>query len=85
MNTPSGLVTANISPKNRRIWNHPFAVISKLLRSQQRIHEIGHHPGRDQQHDDRFSIHNLTLANPVTEANVGERQQEESGRYGREN
>src|SRR5208337_261791 len=55
--TPMGLVTARIRPRNTMIWNHPLAVMSELLRSQQRVEEIDHHQRANDQHDCCLDVH----------------------------
>src|SRR5271165_3031645 len=55
--TPMGLVTARIRARNTMIWNHPLAVMSELLRSQQCVEEINHHQRTNDHHDCRFDMH----------------------------
>src|SRR5208283_3078347 len=49
-NTPMGLVTARIRARNTTIWNHPLAVMSELLRSQQCVEEVNHHQRTNDNH-----------------------------------
>src|SRR5271165_4437916 len=57
MKTPMGLVTARIRARNTMIWNHPLAVMSELLRSQQCVEEVNHHQRTNDHHDCRFDMH----------------------------
>jgi hypothetical protein len=68
MKIPSGLVTARISRKNRAICSHPFSVISELLRTQQGVHQVGHHQYGQKQHHNGF--HGKLLADAIAEADV---------------
>src|SRR5208337_1133533 len=56
-NTPMGLVTARIRARNTMIWNHPLAVMSELLRSQQCVEEVNHHQPANDDHDGRLDVH----------------------------
>jgi hypothetical protein len=52
------LVIARITARNTPICIQPLVVISEFLRPQQGIEQINHQTGTDNQHNDRFSIHN---------------------------
>src|SRR4029077_16025575 len=84
MKTPSGLVTANISPRNTTICNQPFRVISEFLRTQQRVEQVHGHQRADDEHDERLYVHNLPssilLLHSIAEPHVRNRRGEEYDR-----
>src|SRR5512146_3543198 len=58
---PMGFVTRNTSARNKKIWNQPFAVMSKLLRAQQCVHQVHSGQNADGQHDHRFQVHSFII------------------------
>src|SRR6267143_5182631 len=61
MKIPTGFVTSRTSAKNRKIWNHPFAVISEFLRTQECVDQVHRSQDADHEHDPRFQAHILLL------------------------
>jgi hypothetical protein len=49
MKSPSGFVAARTRAKKNRICSQPFAVMSELLRAQERVSEVDEQQGRGQQ------------------------------------
>src|SRR5579875_1977405 len=82
MKMPMGLVSRRTKARKTAIWNHPFAVMSELLRAQQGVEEIDHHQGADSQKDDGLGRHRFSLLEAVAEGHVAQRQREESNRDG---
>ena len=82
MNTPSGFVIARIRARNRPICIQPLAVISEFLRPEQRVQQIDHQARADDEHDDRFGIHNdFSSANAIAEMHVPQRQHKKRDRH----
>src|SRR5260370_26488148 len=61
MKIPTGFVTSRTSAKNRKIWNHPFAVISEFLRTQQCVDQVHRSQHADHEYDHRFQAHIFLL------------------------
>src|ERR1700741_5439404 len=80
MKTPSGLVTAKISARNTKICSQPLMVISKFLRTQERVEQVNHRRSADDEHDERLKIHGAFLFHAVAEMHVGDREGKECDR-----
>ena len=61
MKTPIGLVTRKTSTRKNAICNHPLIVMSELLRTQERVHEIDGREHTDCEHNHRFHAHKVLL------------------------
>ena len=70
MKTPSGFVTAKISARKTRICNQPLAVISELLRAQQRVEQVHGDQRADDEHDERLNVHRILLLHAIAEMHV---------------
>src|SRR5579883_334096 len=57
MKTPMGLVTRKVTSRNSKIWSHPLAVISELLRPQQSVDQVNGGQCAGHQHDQRLDVH----------------------------
>src|ERR1017187_7057551 len=62
MKTPSGFVTAKISPRKIRICSQPLRVISEFLRTQQRVEQVHGYRRADDEHDERLYVHDIPPA-----------------------
>src|SRR5579864_6709071 len=71
--TPSGLVTAKISPRNTKICSHPLIVISELLRTQESVKQVDGHQRADEEHDERLNVHEILLFHAIAEAHIRDR------------
>jgi hypothetical protein len=73
MKTPSGLVTARVSPRNTTIYSQPFRVISEFLRAQQRVEQVHRGDSADDEHDHGLGVHKVLLLHAIAEIHIADR------------